>query len=397
MSFDNALILGETVPPRFRAAMTWPASQRKNAGEFALFRRKFDLADVPESLRVFVTADSRYILYVNGERVGRGPLKGTLRHYHAEEYEIAPLLKMGENVIAASVVWFGYNTPLSEEHSGFPGFLLQGPESLPLDTPGEWRAFACDALEWDRTPYTCNAHLFMGGLEKFDAKLFPNNWQVPAFDDSAWPAAPLAFPLTAVGGNPEANLVWNFVPRDLPALIEEPRRFAQPASLTLAPGEGGEIVLDAGVLTTGYPTFDFVGGEGRTVEIIYSECVWQRTEKPDDGRPYLWGGGGRLTKGVRDDLTNGILHGYQDTVMLAGGEFTYEPFHFRTFWYIKIKVSAGETDFALRDASYRFTTHPQTLKAAFTSSEPDIAKIMEVSWRTLQLCSHETYEDCPRL
>jgi hypothetical protein len=49
----------------------------------------------------------------------------------------------------------------------------------------------------------------------------------------------------------------------------------------------------------------------------------------------------------------------------------------------------------LADFTYRKTTYPQTLKVKFETSDPDTAKLLEVSWRTLQNCAHETYEDCP--
>ncbi len=89
------------------------------------------------------------------------------------------------------------------------------------------------------------------------------------------------------------------------------------------------------------------------------------------------------------------MDGYRDTVTLPGGEFRYEPLHWRTFWFVRVAVSAGDEPFELADFTYRFTTYPQTLLAEYDSSAPDAAQMMEVSWRTLQLCSHETYEDCP--
>jgi hypothetical protein len=409
------LILGGALPEKWRpAAMAWcPDAVRDNAGERGLFRRTFDMDAVPESFRVLVSADSRYRLFVNGTPVGRGPLKGTLKRYHFEEWEVAPLLRPGRNVLAADVVWFGHNVPLSEEHSGFAGLLVRGPEGAGVDTPGEWRAWYDRALVWDRTPYTSNAHLFIAGTERLDGRALPVGWESPDFDDSAWPAAALAVPLNAPGGDRDQDLVWNFAPRDAPALIEEPRRFIRtlegmrpaehrfgetPTGWELPAGQGGEIVLDAGELSTGYPRFAFAGGEGRTVEIVYSEHTWLRNpDVPDDGSPYRWGGGKRLMKGKRDDLADGqaIIHGYQDTVTLPGGEFAYEPFHWRTFWFVRVVVSPGDTPFRLTDAAYRFTTYPQERKSECRSSEPDVERILDVSWRTLQLCSHETYEDCP--
>ena len=42
------------------------------------FRRTLDLASVPASYPVRVSADNRFILYVNGQRVGDGPARGDL-------------------------------------------------------------------------------------------------------------------------------------------------------------------------------------------------------------------------------------------------------------------------------------------------------------------------------
>src|SRR5690348_10327231 len=41
------------------------------------FRREFELPRVPAKLPVQVTADNRFILYVNGQRVASGPSTGT--------------------------------------------------------------------------------------------------------------------------------------------------------------------------------------------------------------------------------------------------------------------------------------------------------------------------------
>lgn len=423
------LLLNEEPPRKWRATMAWAeehTTPRNNAGSRCLFRRVFDLAEVPTSFRVWVSADSRYKLFINGTLVGRGPLKGTLARYHAEEYDLASLLVPGRNTIAADVVWFGYNMPLSEEHSGFAGFLLQGPEAdadtpapVAINTPGEWRCWPDTGFRFDRTPYTSNAHLFLTGMEVLDGTRYPWGWEQPDFDDSHWSPAVVSVPLSAPGGNPDADLLWNFAPRDLPALVEEPRRFLRtlinaesglvPAAYrftditeervewSLPANEGGRLILDAGALTTGYLSLVLSGGSGRTVEVVYSENLWHRNpEKPDDGTPLRWGGGGRLCKGVRTDLTGALIHGYQDTLTLNGQTITFEPHHWRTFWWIEIRVSPGETPFSLHDARYRFTTSlPGMPLATFTSSDPDTSRIWETSWRTLQLCSHETYEDCP--
>ncbi|HEU5458000.1 MAG TPA: hypothetical protein VFU68_05235, partial [Terracidiphilus sp.] len=48
------------------------------------FRRSLSLAAVPAQYIVRVSADNRFILYVNGQRVGDGPSRGDLDHWRYE-------------------------------------------------------------------------------------------------------------------------------------------------------------------------------------------------------------------------------------------------------------------------------------------------------------------------
>lgn len=70
------------------------------------FRRTIDLSAKPSRYPVRVTADNRFILYVNGRRVAAGPSTGDVAHWREEAIDLAPYLTRGRNVIAA-VVWNG--------------------------------------------------------------------------------------------------------------------------------------------------------------------------------------------------------------------------------------------------------------------------------------------------
>jgi alpha-L-rhamnosidase len=386
--------------PEWTAAWAWSADRGGHGLTVRLFRCRFVVAERPASFRVAVSADSRYRLWLDGVPLGRGPLKGTLEHYHFETYELAPLLQPGEHVLAAEVRWFGVNTPVSEVHSPVPGWLVQGPPGAGVDTPDHWRVFALDAVSPDTTHYIGNAQHFLNHTERVEVARWPRGWEQPAFDDAGWEQAVFSDPVEitpqcGVGARRELQ------PRDVPLLIEEPRRFvrsiqnhrevphrfgATPAGWSVPAGEAGEILLDAGALTTGYPELVFEGGAGRTVEITYAECLghWR-----DDGEGWGW------HKGVRDDLA-GEAHGYRDTLRLDGGAFCYEPFHWRTFWFVRIVVSAGPSPVVVHDVRYRYTTFPQDFSGArFESSDPQSTTLFRTSVRTLELCAHETYEDCP--
>ena len=54
------------------------------------FRAHFDLPSVPATYLVRVSADNRFILYVNGKRVGDGPARGDLAHWRYERFDLAP-------------------------------------------------------------------------------------------------------------------------------------------------------------------------------------------------------------------------------------------------------------------------------------------------------------------
>lgn len=395
------LLLDHSLEGRWRASFAWSAERGGPGLTVCRFRCLVSLSDVPERFLVHVSADSRYRLFVNGRAVGRGPLKGTLERYYYETYDLASYLHPGDNVLAADVRYFGDHTPISEVHSARAGFLLQGPEEVGIDTPGHWRVWVDSSIAPDTTPYIANAHNFLGHWETVDGQLHPHGWANCGFDDTGWQDAVDAGPADMSnfwGVFPRYQLLF---PRDVPALTEVNRRFVRtvkdrqeirhlfgddPTGWTVPAGQAAEIVLDAGHLTTGYPELVFEGGAGRTVEVIYGECLLQMDERGDHRAP---------VKQVRDDWAFGDVHGYRDTVTLPGRLFVYEPFHWRTFWFIKIRASVGDEPFVLKDIRYRFTTYPQTLLATFESAVPDTEKMWETSWRSLQLCAHETYEDCP--
>ncbi|MCA9906380.1 MAG: hypothetical protein KC547_21140, partial [Anaerolineae bacterium] len=75
-----------------------------------LFRRHVTLDAVPSRVPARMTADSRYVLYVNGKEVFRGPLRSQPRRMIYDMFDLAPYLHAGENVIAVYVKYLGLAT-----------------------------------------------------------------------------------------------------------------------------------------------------------------------------------------------------------------------------------------------------------------------------------------------
>lgn len=85
--------------------------------------REFTLDFPPETASLHITADTRYTLFVNGVRLGSGPMKYFQAHIPYDTYDIAPCLRCGKNVIGVLVHYWGVGT--MQHQFGEPGLWLQ--------------------------------------------------------------------------------------------------------------------------------------------------------------------------------------------------------------------------------------------------------------------------------
>src|SRR6266404_684492 len=110
----------------------------RDAGVFH-FRRLLTLKNVPAHFVVHVSADNQFLLHVNQQRVGSGPARGDLAHWRFETYDLAPFLRAGTNVLAATVWNFGENSAIAQMSDRL-GFMLQSEDKVEtkLSTDENW-------------------------------------------------------------------------------------------------------------------------------------------------------------------------------------------------------------------------------------------------------------------
>ena len=72
-----------------------------------MLRRTFDLEVLTTEAPARISADSRYVLWVNGHEVGRGPARSQPYRQRYGSYDLAPYLSVGRNVIAVLVTYYG--------------------------------------------------------------------------------------------------------------------------------------------------------------------------------------------------------------------------------------------------------------------------------------------------
>ena len=99
-----------------KSGWMWIPKSDPRANEFALFCRKLDVLQLPQSLEIKISADSRYKFYVNDTLVEFGPSKGNQEQWYYDEIDLAPHLHIGSNVLVVQVLhysidhWRGNNS-----------------------------------------------------------------------------------------------------------------------------------------------------------------------------------------------------------------------------------------------------------------------------------------------
>ncbi len=96
---------------RWHADWIWAANAPARDRHVVALQTQFDLDAVPSFAPARWCADSRVTLYVNGHEIGRGPVRSNPRTQPADDHDIAPLLRVGRNTVAALVIKYGGANP----------------------------------------------------------------------------------------------------------------------------------------------------------------------------------------------------------------------------------------------------------------------------------------------
>ena len=362
------------------------------------FRRTFELSAAPPSFVVHVTADNRYQLYVNGERMSVGPARGDLYHWRYETIDIAPHLKSGKNVLAA-VVWnYSSNAP-EAQITNETGFLLQGdsPAERIVDSGKEWKCVR--DLAYSTVPISrieMPNYFAVGPGDRIDGAKYPWGWERPDFNDAAWLPARVG-PPGAPRDAQDAPSRWMLEPRPIPVMEEKPLRLVRvrqaegisaPADfpeksgrLEIPANTKARLLLDQTYLTTAYPELRLSKGKGATVGLRYAEALFLPNKRD---------------KGNRNEIEGKQFLGYGDIFVADGGaNRLFRPLYWRTYRYIELKIATAAEPLTIEDLRGVYTGYPFERKSRFESGPAELQKILDVGWRTARLCAHETYMDCP--
>jgi len=168
------------------ARFVWYDAQGAGRNTFALFRKSFNVSWPVESAALHLFADTSYQLFVNGQFVEFGPVRCDPRFPLFDTHEIGPLLRLGRNVIAVAVNFWGMKTFKAIPVRG--GMIAWGAVKhdggvVDLTTrAGSWRTTKSQS----RARYAPALSFALPAADLFEQTAGEDGWQKMDFDDSAW-------------------------------------------------------------------------------------------------------------------------------------------------------------------------------------------------------------------
>lgn len=357
------------------------------------FRKTFALKTVPQKFIVYVSADQRYRLFINGKPVAFGPARGDLRNWNYETADLAPFLQAGNNVLAAQVWNMGSGAPAAQI-SAQTAFLLQGKTAAEMlvNTDTSWRVLQNQAYSPEPFPPSRLPSYIVGSCDNVNFEKYPFQWEKTGYDDSFWqkpviePRARYYTDKRMLKANklppmeettePMANIV-RVEGADSASVL---RQWAGEAVIRIPANTTVSLLIDRKALTTGYPEITFSGGAKAVVKITYAESLFNE----------------KRLKGNRNEIAGKKIYGYYDVFMADGGnKRLFRPLWMRTWRFLQLDITTGNSPLVLDKLESVFTAYPFKQNATFTASDKSLEEIWKVGWRTARLCANETYMDCP--
>lgn len=317
-----------------------PPGANVDRGGFVAFRRTFKLNSPPSSAVLHLFADARYLVWLNGECVSRGPNRFD---FHSPEYDsidLARRLRAGDNTFAILVM----------SHDGPDGFnsrMMRHPSGLTLrlDVNGRPALRSDESWKWsDQTRYRTAKIDWAKIVDVIDSRVETGDWTLPTFDDRAWKSA------TRVDGS-----LWGpLIPSRTPPLRDTPVEFQikDDAKFPITLKAGEKLTLSTSRLVLAYTILDFEASENASLRIDYAGIDYAARA-------------GRQT------------YISSDTCASTGGTIT---------------VKTGEV--TIHGLRLIERLYPFDIVGSFNSSDPYLNQLWAMCARSLQILSEDSYTDC---
>ncbi|MGO4494925.1 hypothetical protein AB4114_03280 [Paenibacillus sp. 2RAB27] len=377
-----------------------------------VYRCKFTLSEALR-LRVHVSGDERYELFLDHVRIGRGSERGDRTNWFYETYEVE--VAAGEHQWIARCWALGEHKPWAQV-SVQPGFLLSPDDEAlaPLMGTGVAHWEAKPMLGYRFVPLTSS----IGTGAKLDIDGASFDWDALLGGGDGWLVVQPMGNVYHSKDNYHFSSVQRLMrPATLPAMQEVSVtairvRFVEQAGIqesdehpivasrdlieehelwnSLLTGQPTHIpanthrrvIIDLGDYYCFYPELVVSGGKGSVIRLHWEESFYDEAD------------GGRKTN--RNDIAGKWFRGYGDTFRPDGGTCrSFDSLWWHAGRYGELIVETGSEALDLKAFRLLETRYPLEMEGSIESSDERLNHVVKSSFRTLQMCAHETYMDCP--
>jgi hypothetical protein len=193
----------------WKAEWIWTKQRAGNPNTWVALRKEVTLDDINQSATAYISADTKYWLWINGEMVvfegsytgGPSPVKSAPRvddfaiasNKYYDTVDIKKYLKKGNNTIAALAWYYGDNgkkgTHISASKAGFIFQAHIGDTVITSDDT--WKAKDHKAYQptFKDSPYRVAAWNINYDANKDLGDWGEHAWYLPNYDDSSWQSA----------------------------------------------------------------------------------------------------------------------------------------------------------------------------------------------------------------
>lgn len=420
----NRPFLPQSRSRTWKARWIWPAGvPRDESNVYAYFRKTFTLNRQPRGLKLFVSADSLYKVFINGKQLGNGPPTSAPWYQYYDEYDVDGLLRRGENCIAVLVYHVAAQPHGDADGRGRGGLLLEVTDrqgAIVVQTDDGWRARIADA--WEKNTYKYG-NAVAPHVECFDARREPEGWRESGFDDGTWLPA---YMIEGFTGIPPAAGIWTkLVPRGIPfmkseiVLPEQVTRTEESVDLRL-----NEINLALGLSMTGMPLqytrcervatlctsegsavfqgslehldLDFGSLYSPAIILDFGQIVTAHLRLTLDGPA-----GGVIDIGYAERLIDGQFNiavdgcAIADRYLLKEGSQVFETFTWKAFRFVKLRFRCFVRPVTVKGVEAVISTYPYEESGAFRSDDETLNGVFEICRNTIRLCSNDYLMDTP--
>jgi len=373
---------------------------------FFRLRRAFSSAGEP--LRFDVSADERFILFLDGEEIARGPHRGMPERWFYQSYETP--LAAGDHVLEAVVWQLGRHAPLAQL-SWRGGFILkaEGAYDAQLTTgKARWTVaeLACTRMtgQGESRAWGVGSECEMRGTSFYaevpDASAFlPAKNVRPAVRDNphglraaGWMLFPSALPdqmrerrrpgaFMAARTDVFTNAPFAAADADSPHVAALNALLAERRSVTIPPNTSVRAVWDLGNYYCAYPELEVSGGDGSEVRWKWTESLLDADGRKGDRAAFA----GKSTGRPFGDrfLPDGRARGFFTTPWWRCGR------------WCQLEIKTADAPLELVSLSILETRYPAEPQAYFECDDATVPDVRRICIRALQMCSHEMFFDCP--